>query len=75
MFFAAVVEKRPAWYERECSPQRIDKEIAQLGQRATSNGKRSALQETPAARHSPALRRLCLELLILCITYLDMLVC
>jgi len=36
--FAAVVQKRAAWYERECSPQRIDEEIAQLGQRATSNG-------------------------------------
>ena len=33
MFFAAVVEKGPTWYERECLPQRIDKDIAQLAHR------------------------------------------
>jgi len=71
MFFLAVVEKRPAWDERQCSLERIDKEIAQTADREkrpltndlfdegaylTVTGAMRTLQEKPAGRHFPALR-------------------
>ena len=85
-----MVEKRPAWDERQCSLERIDKEIAQTADREkqpltndlfderaylTVTGGDSNIAGKPAGRHFPALRRACLELLILCITHLDMLAC